>query len=224
MTVRHWRACSHVGVRGVVLLASLASARPAMADWTQTQKITSTPTGINANFGYAVATSGNTMVVGAPFDPTTTSSAGAAFVFVLNGTTWTQQARLLASDGARIDKFGQSVAISGDTIVVGAYVADAPLSDSGAAYVFVRSGTTWTQQQKLTASDGRAGDEFGNSVAIAGETLAVGAHYAAAPSTVRQSVARRRRRTSRPTTPAPDSSTLRRSPNAGPGIRRGSHT
>jgi hypothetical protein len=61
---------------------------------------------------------------------------------VLNGATWTQQAKLLASDGALADKFGYSVAISGNTIVVGAYNDDAPLSNGGSAYVFVRSGMT----------------------------------------------------------------------------------
>ncbi|HZI86739.1 MAG TPA: FG-GAP-like repeat-containing protein, partial [Pyrinomonadaceae bacterium] len=101
---------------------------------------------------------------------------------VLSGGTWTQQAKLLANDGAASDKFGQSVAISEDTIVIGAYQANAPLSNGGAAYVFVRNGTTWTQQQKLTASDGTADDEFGISVAIAGETIVVGAHFADLPS------------------------------------------
>jgi len=166
----------------VVLLACLAFAMPASADVTQRQKITSAPRGVGAQFGNAVAISGNTMVVGARFDSTTASQAGAAFVFVLNGTTWTQQATLLANDGAAGDKFGQSVAISGDTIVVGAYQANAPLSNGGAAYVFVRNGTTWTQQQKLTASDGTADDEFGNSVAIKDDTVVVGAHFADLPS------------------------------------------
>ncbi len=165
-----------------MLLVCSVFAIPATAQVTQRQKITSVPRGVGAQFGNAVAISGNTMVVGARFDSTTASQAGAAFVFVLNGTTWTQQAKLLASDGAAIDKFGQSVAIGGDTIVVGAYQANAPLSNGGAAYVFVRSGTTWTQQQKLTAGDGTADDEFGNSVAIKGDTVVVGAHFADLPS------------------------------------------
>jgi hypothetical protein len=169
-------------LRLVVLLACSAFAVPVMADVTQRQKITSVPRGVGAQFGNAVAISGNTMVVGARFDSTTASQAGAAFVFVLNGTTWSQQAKLLASDGAALDKFGQSVAISGDTIVVGAYQANAPLSNGGAAYVFVRNGTTWTQQQKLTAGDGTADDEFGNSVAIRNNTIVVGAHFADLPS------------------------------------------
>ena len=165
------------------LLASLLMfAVPAMASFTQQQKITSTPRGVGAQFGYAIAVSGNTMVVGARFDSTTASQAGAAFVYVLNGNTWTQQAILLASDGAAFDKFGQSVAIDGDTIVVGAYQANAGFNNNGAAYVFVRSGTTWTQQQKLTASDSTADDEFGNAVAIKGDSVIVGSHFADLPS------------------------------------------
>jgi hypothetical protein len=152
-----------------------------MATFTQRQKLTSEPRGVGAQFGNAVAVSGNTMVVGAQFDGTTASQAGAAFVFVFDGTMWTQQARLLASDGAVADKFGTSVAISGNTIVVGAFNANAPLSNSGAAYVFVRSGTAWTQQQKLTAGDATADDQFGFSVAITGDVVAVGANHADFP-------------------------------------------
>jgi hypothetical protein len=159
----------------------LCAATIASADYTQRQKITSEPRGVGAQFGNAVAVDGNTMVVSAQFDGTTASQAGAAFVYTFNGTTWTQQARLLASDGAVADKFGTSVAISGDTIVVGAFNANAPLSNSGAAYVFVRSGTTWTQQQKLTASDATADDQFGFSVAITGDVVAVGANHADFP-------------------------------------------
>lgn len=88
----------------------------------------------------------------------------------------TQQAQLFASDGAGADRFGRAVAISGDTVVVGADLDNiGATSDQGSAYVFVRSGTTWVEQQKLTASDGAAGDFFGISVAISGETIVVGA-------------------------------------------------
>ena len=79
-----------------------------------------------------------------------------------------------ASDGAPSDQFGTSVAISGSTAVVGAYRKD---SGAGAAYIFVRSGTTWAQQEELTASDRAAGDGFGASVAISGSKAVVGATY-----------------------------------------------
>ncbi len=151
------------------------------ANWSQRQKITSTPRGVGAQFGNAVAIGGNTMVVGAQFDSTTASQAGAAYVYVLSGGTWTQQAVLLANDGAVADKFGSSVAISVNTIVVGAFNDDSPLSNAGSAYVFVRSGTTWTFQQKLTGSDSTADDQFGSSVAITGESIVVGANHADLP-------------------------------------------
>ncbi|HLG58816.1 MAG TPA: FG-GAP-like repeat-containing protein [Vicinamibacterales bacterium] len=165
-------------VTSLSIVAVLGLALPARADWSQRQKVASTPRGVGAQFGNAVAVSGNTMVIGARFDSTTANQAGAALVYVLTGTTWTQQAKLLASDGALGDKFGYSVAIREDTFVVGAYNDDAPTANSGSAYVFVRNGPTWTQQQKLTAGDGTMADEFGNAVAIDGDVVAVGAHFA----------------------------------------------
>ena len=85
--------------------------------------------------------------------------------------------KLTASDAAWGDRFGHSVSISGDSAIVGAQNSDDSGSDSGSAYVFVRSGTTWTEQQKLTASDGASNDLFGLSVSISGDTAIVGAFY-----------------------------------------------
>jgi hypothetical protein len=178
MFCRSKRVVRRFPVIAVIFLLCL----PAMASWSQRQKVTSTPRGVGAQHGHAVAINGSTMVVGARHDATTASQAGAAFVYVLSGGTWTQQAVLLAPDGAATDKFGQSVAISQDTIVVGAYNDDSPLSNAGSAYVFIRNGTTWSFQQKLTASDATADDEFGNAVAITGETIVVGSHFADLPS------------------------------------------
>src|SRR5687767_1365814 len=131
-----------------IVLILVGLSLPVMAEWSQKQKLTSTPRGVGAQHGNAVAINGATMVIGARFDSTTASQAGAAYVYVLNGGTWTQQAVLLASDGALADKFGYSVAVSDDTIVVGSYNDDSPLSNAGSAYVYVRNGTTWTFQQK----------------------------------------------------------------------------
>jgi hypothetical protein len=146
------------------------------------------------NFGYSVSISGDTIVVGADQEDSNATGvngdqsnngandAGAAFVFVREGTTWNQQAYLKASNTDRNYFFGISVSISGDTIVVGAYQEDcnangvrngAPMS--GAAYVFVREGTTWTQQAYLKASNTGFGDLFGISVSISGDTIVVGA-------------------------------------------------
>jgi len=124
-------------------------------------------------FGYSVAIAGDTVVVGAPLDDDNSTSSGSAYVYISTGTTWTQQTKLTASDSAENNNFGRSVAIAGDIIVVGAYVAN---NDRGSAYVFKHTGTTWTQQAKLTASDGAANDWFGLSVAISGNTVVVGAN------------------------------------------------
>ncbi len=121
-------------------------------------------------FGYSVAVDGDTAVVGAYGNA---SEQGAAYVFVGSGSSWSQQAELTAGDGTAGDRFGISVAVSGDTAVVGAYER---AQDQGAAYVFVRSGSSWSQQGELTASDGASLDYFGASVAVSGDTAIVGAY------------------------------------------------
>jgi hypothetical protein len=169
-----------VNLCAVVIIAITATT--VSADYVQRQKLMASDAGAGDQFGYAVAISGNTMVVGSRHDTTTAGgNAGSAYVFVLTNGSWTQQAKLLPSDGLANDEFGFSVAISENTIVVGSYHADAPLSNGGAAYVFVRSGTAWSQQQKITAADGTADDQFGVAVAITGEVIVVGANHADLP-------------------------------------------
>ena len=143
--------------------------------WTQQDKLTASDGAAYDYFGESVAISGDTVVVGAWGDDDNGSASGSAYVFVRSGDSWTQQDKLTASDGAAYDYFGISVAINEDTIVVGARGDDDIGSVSGSAYVFVRSGDSWTQQDKLTPSDGAAGDYFGESVAISGDTVVVGA-------------------------------------------------
>ncbi len=143
-------------------------------NWALQQKLTISDGAFGDQFGISVAINGDTMVVGAYGDTVTAAAQGSAYVFVREGTVWRLQQRLTALDGAASDQFGNAVAISGETIVVGAHVDDNTASDSGSAYVFVRSGTTWTQQQKLVASNGFFVQYFGTSVAISGETIVVG--------------------------------------------------
>jgi hypothetical protein len=130
-------------------------------------------------FGVAVALSGDTALVGASGDDDRASGSGSVYVFVLVGTAWTQQAKLHASDAAANDNFGQSMALSGDTVVIGApYDDDGGIYDSGSVYVFVRNSTlSWTQQAKLHASDAAANDNFGQSMALSGDTAVIGAPY-----------------------------------------------
>lgn len=127
-------------------------------------------------FGDAVAIDGDTAVVGAPWNSEKGHRAGAAYVFENEGTGWVEKAKLTAGDPGVFDQFGYSVDISGDIIVIGANLDDDNGISSGSAYVFVRDGTDWTQQAKLTASDGTEYDNFGYSVAIDGDTIAIGAY------------------------------------------------
>ena len=120
---------------------------------------------------------GDTAVVGAEGDDDNGAYSGSAYVFVRSGSVWTEEAKLTASDGAAVDYFGVSVSVSGDTAVVGAWSGDGIVADSGSAYVFVRSGTTWSEQAELTASDGAADDWFGFAVSVSGDTAVVGADY-----------------------------------------------
>lgn len=144
--------------------------------WSEQQRLVASDGVAHDSFGASVGISGETVVVGAFGEGFAGSTPGAAYVYVRSGTSWSEQQKLLASDGVAGDAFGGSVAVSGETAVVGALFAQIgnnPLQ--GAAYVFVRSGTSWSEQQKLVASDGIALDDFGISVAISGETAVVGA-------------------------------------------------
>lgn len=145
--------------------------------WAQQQKLTANPVINGAEFGHVVDISGNTIVVGAWRETVgTTDTQGAAYVFVRSGSTWTQQARLLASDGDFLDEFGAAVAIDGNTIAVGAPSDDTGgNANRGSVYVFVRSGSAWTQQTRFSSTDGANNDNFGNAVDISDESIAVGA-------------------------------------------------
>jgi len=175
--------------------------------WSQQAYLKSSNTGDFDFFGWSVSVSGNTVVVGAyPEDSNATgvngnqadnsaSASGAAYVFVRSGTTWSQQAYLKASNTAEFDKFGWSVGVSGDTVVVGAYEEDSNATGvngnqanesafaSGAAYVFVRSGTAWSQQAYLKASNTEGSDWFGYSVSMSGDTIVVGSPFESSGAT-----------------------------------------
>ena len=143
------------------------------ATWSFQAKLTAPGGSAGDRFGASVAIAGDTVVAGAPADDIgANSTQGSAWVFVRDGVVWAPPARLVAADGAANVAFGNSVAISGETIAVGE-AGDA--GGRGSAYVFTYNGRIWTQQAKLTASDGAALDNFGDSVAISGETVVVGA-------------------------------------------------
>lgn len=164
--------------------------------------------GINGDrFGQAVAVSNNIVVVGAQLEDSASSGvngsqndddapdSGAAYIFHRNGATWTQEAYLKASNGEIEDYFGYEVAVSGDTVVIAAIGEDSAVAgvngdegnndapDSGAAYVFSRSGATWTQQAYLKSSNTEANDGFGVALAADGDRLVVSAHGEAGNAT-----------------------------------------
>lgn len=148
--------------------------------WTQQAKLLAADGLANDQFGNAISLSndGNTILIGAVLDDTVSTDRGSAYVFTRSGTTWTQQAKLLASDGLANDEFGVDVSLSGDgnTALIGAVLDDTVSIDRGSAYVFTRSGTTWTQQAKLLANDGSTNDQFGYSVSLSfnGDKAVVG--------------------------------------------------
>ena len=146
--------------------------------WTQRKQLTAADGEANDRFGVSVALSGGTALVGAFLDHVGVNEhLGSAYVFTGSGSTWNQQAQLTASDGATEDRFGIAVALDGDTALVGAYQDDIGANaNQGSAFLFTRSGTTWTQQWQFTGTDGEAEDNFGYSVALSGDTALVGAN------------------------------------------------
>ncbi|MHC5113590.1 MAG: dockerin type I domain-containing protein [Planctomycetota bacterium] len=128
------------------------------------------------NFGCAVALAGNVAIVGAPGVNDHGSDAGAAYIFRQTANGWSQEAKLLADDGAAGDEFGIAVDVFGDVAIVGAWMADDGAPLAGAAYVFAWDGTSWEQQAKLTAPDEDVvtGGLFGGAVAVGPQTIAVG--------------------------------------------------
>jgi hypothetical protein len=144
--------------------------------WNQQAKITASDSAAGDHFGYSASISGDYVIVGAWGYGESGDHSGSAYIYKRDGTTWSQQAKITASDGAEADWFGCSAAISGDYAIVGDIFDDDHGSDSGSAYIFKRNGTTWRQQSKITASDGVRGDLFGQSVSISGDYAIVGAN------------------------------------------------
>jgi len=147
--------------------------------WAQEAKLVGTDAAVGDLAGAAVSidpTDNDLAAVGAPGKDGTGTDSGAVYLFRRTGTTWTQEAKLTASDAASGDQFGSSVAVSGELVAVGAYLKDTGAADAGAVYVFRRSGGVWTQEAKLQASDLAASDYYGFSVALAGNHLVVGSY------------------------------------------------
>lgn len=149
-------------------------------DWVLQATLVPSDSAAGSEFGTSVALDGDTLIVGARWhDLPDADGAGAAYVFQRVGGVWVEQARLTASDPHAGANFGVSAAVRGDVAIVGAHWATTANDDRvGAAYVFRRTGTSWTQTQKLIAGDATSGAEFGASVALEGDVLVVGANFA----------------------------------------------
>ena len=147
------------------------------APWKQQAKLVPHDLGGNDGFGHAVFVRRDTAIVGASgHTHSGVRFAGAAYVFVREGKTWVEQTKLTAGDAGKADRFGSSVAMSGDTIIVGSPSHDSEVkTDAGAAYVFVPDGNRWQQQAKLSAKDLGKVFKFGTSVTTTGNIAIVGA-------------------------------------------------
>jgi hypothetical protein len=145
------------------------------ARWTQQAYIKASNPSASNFFGPSVSLSGDALAVGCIHESGVAIESGAVYVFVRSGATWTQQALLRPSNTSTRAHFGASVALSGGKLAVGVPDESGVASQSGAVYVFERSGTTWPQKAYIKAPNPHASDHFGASVALSGETLVVGA-------------------------------------------------
>ncbi|MHC5212340.1 MAG: FG-GAP repeat protein [Planctomycetota bacterium] len=150
------------------------------ATWPQQDKLLASDGQTWDRFGWAVAASGDLIVVGAPSDEasgpgTRNGGRGAVYVFRFNGSTWSQEAKLVASDADAADQFGYSVGVDGDLIVVGTPDDEDAATLAGSAYVFRFNGSSWVEEDKFLASDAATEDVFGTSVAVSGDAILVGA-------------------------------------------------
>ncbi len=143
--------------------------------WVEQQKLIDPDGNRFDNFGHAVSLDGDVALIGAYRSNAAGTNSGAAYIFERSDGVWSEQALLVASDGAEEDWFGFSVSVSGGTAVVGAVSADPLGTGSGAAYVFTRSDGAWTEQEKILAGDGSSRDLFGYSVSVYEDTAGFGA-------------------------------------------------
>jgi hypothetical protein len=138
--------------------------------WTQQAKVTANDYAAGDEFGFSVSISGDYAIVGAPYNDANGADSGSAYIFHRVGTTWTQQAKLSPGDPANGDEFGRSVDIDGDYAIVG---TPGKNSNQGFSYIFVRSGTTWSQHTKIGAT---GSSHLGCSVSISNDTVVMGAY------------------------------------------------
>jgi len=143
--------------------------------WFEQEKLLASDAAEADFFGSDVAVSGDVAVIGAYRNDDNGSASGSAYIFRFDGDDWIEEQKLLGSEADESARFGYSVSISGDVAVIGAYGDDTDGINQGDAYIFRFNGTTWVQEQKLSASDGEELDHFGWDVAISGNVAVIGA-------------------------------------------------
>ena len=146
--------------------------------WEEQTMLIASDAAAGDKFGNDVSISGDYAVVGAYLDDVGGTNSGSAYIFHRIGSDWIEEAKILASDIDAEDLFGSAVSISGDYVVIGAYLDDAGGTNSGSAYIFHRNGSEWVEQSKLIANDAAYGDAFGIDVSIAGDYVLIGANEA----------------------------------------------
>ena len=143
--------------------------------WTETAVLVASDGAGDARFGASVVLAGDVLFVGAPGGDGAVADSGAVYVFERMGGLWMEVQKLVAANGEALDAFGTALALSGATALVGAPLGDGAAADSGAVYVFELQPAGWVQTAVLTAGDGDAGDRFGGSVSLSGDTAWIGA-------------------------------------------------
>jgi len=146
--------------------------------WSLQQRIEPGDLAQHDAFGWSVAISGDTLVVGSPQADASGADSGAVYVYTRSASVWTQQQKIAGSTTDGGDNFGYSVDVEGNTLIVGAKSDEVATAVPGSAFVFTRSGSVWTQQGRLTATGGQEADAFGSAVRLSGDYAVVGAEYA----------------------------------------------
>ncbi len=145
-------------------------------NWSQTQKLKADDAQSFDYFGWSVSLLADRALIGAYGDDDIANGSGSAYLFDFNGINWSQTQKLKATDAQSFDNFGDSISLSSDRALIGAYRDDDLGSESGSAYVFDFDGNSWFQTQKLTSNDGGGNDNFGRSVSLSGDWALIGAY------------------------------------------------
>jgi len=146
------------------------------SNWVEEAKLTASDGAMDDLFGGSVSLSGDHALIGARYDDDNQVSSGSAYIFHSNGSNWVEESKLTPRDGAAYEYFGNSVSLSGDYALIGAYYGRRNGVTSGTAYIFHFDGSNWVQEAKLASDDGWWDDYFGWSVSLAGDYALIGSY------------------------------------------------